>query len=109
MKIELEFENVPDNIENAIAEIRVEDQSEADAPAIRLSSKRVGPFLIQHSQPKVTLDVDLTIPDGNHELSILVRVKGHTQSNQPIEFLNTTTTSLPTGSELVQVTLSRIL
>jgi len=110
MKIKLAFGNIPDDIESAIADIRVEDQSEADAPSLRLSSKLVGPFVIRQSQPTVILDVDLTVPDGNRELSMLVRVNARTQGNQAIEFLNTTTTPLPRDlSGSVQVTLSRII
>ena len=106
MKIELAFENVPNDIESAVADIHIEDQSEADAPSLQLFSKR---FAIQQLQPTITVDMDLNVPDANRELTILVRVKAQTQSNQPIEFLNTTTTPLPkdlNGS--VQVMLSRI-
>ncbi|GAB4382692.1 MAG: hypothetical protein Kow00121_43340 [Elainellaceae cyanobacterium] len=113
MKIELAFSNVSTDIKDAIADIHVEDQSEADAPSMRLISKRVGPFTISKSQPSVTVDVDLNL-DQNisdaHELSLIVRVKSQAADDQPIEFLNTTTTPLPNNSsELVEVRLSRIV
>jgi hypothetical protein len=110
MKVELAFDDVPDDIEGAIADIHVEDQSEADAPAPRLFSGRVGPFAIQRLQPTVTMDVELTVPAGGRELALVVRVRAHTQGNQPIEFLNTTTTPLPKEpSPLVRVMLSRVM
>jgi hypothetical protein len=109
MKIDLAFENVPADIESAIADIRIEDQSEADAPALQFFAKRFGPFAIKQSHPRITLDLDLAVPNGSHELSIVVRAKARTQMDQSIEFLNTTTTPFPRNSnESVQVVLSRI-
>lgn len=109
MNIKLVFENIPEDIGGAIADIRIEDQSEADAPALQLFSKNVGPFAIRQAQPVIDLDVDLSVVDRNHELSILIRVKGYTQSNQPVKFFNTATTPLPNDlSGALQVTLSRI-
>ena len=109
MKIELAFENIPSDLEGAIVDIRVEDQSEADSPAPQLFSQRFGPFSIRQVHPNIILDVDPTVPDRNQELSIVVRVKAHTKTEQPIEFLNTTTTPLPKElNRSVQVMLSRI-
>ena len=109
MRIELSFHDVHENIANAIADLRVEDQSEADAPAPQLFSVRIGPFSIPRSQPVVTMDIDLTIPAGDYEAALIVHVKGHTHNNQFIEFLNTTTTPLPEEDNApVRVVLSRI-
>lgn len=110
MKIELAFETVPDDLEGVIAEIHVEDQSEADAPSVRLESKRFGPFDLPRLQSIVNLDVDLPLPSQNQEFSLIVRVKAHTQNHQPVEFLNTTSTPLSQdASRTVQVALSRIV
>ena len=110
MKVELAFDDVPGDIEDARADIHVEDQSEADAPAPQLFSRHVGPFAIRRSQPIVTMDVDFTIPAGDYEPSLIVRVKASTQDHQPIEFLNTTATPLPKEpSRSVRVVLSRIM
>jgi hypothetical protein len=110
MKIELAFETILDDLEGAIAEIHVEDQSEADAPSLRLDSKRFGPFDLPRLQPTVNLDVDLPVANPNQELSLIVRVKAHTQNHQPVEFLNTTTTPLiQDANGTVQVALSRIV
>lgn len=110
MKIELAFEDVPGEIKNAIAHVYIEDQSEADAPALQLSSRQLGPFSIQSVQPTVTLDADFIVPDAAQELSLVVRVKGETLDRQPIEFLNTISTLLPTDSNgFVRVIMSRIV
>lgn len=109
MKVQLVFDDVPDDLEGAIADIRVEDQSEADAPALLLSSRRVGPFAIHHSRPELTLDVDLTIPN-DHEPSLFVRVEAHTLSKKTTKFLNTTTVALSGDpNALVRVPLERIV
>ncbi len=110
MKIELAFEDVPGEIQNAIANIQVEDQSEADAPALSLSSKRVGPFKIHYYQPQITVDVDLTIPGHDYEPSLFVKVEGYTQSLTKVKFINTTTVVLSgEPNEFVRVSLERIL
>lgn len=109
MKVVLVFEDVPDDLEEAMAEIRVEDQSEADAPAPQLFSERVGPFAIQRSKPTTITDVDLSALASGPDLALVVRVKAHSRDNQPVEFLNTTSTVLPEDlGESVQVTLSRV-
>ncbi len=110
MKIEMTFRDVPEDIEGAVADIRVQDVREADAPAQQLLSKRIGPFSIRRSQPTVTLDVDLSLPIEEHELSLFVRVEAHTQSQETIKFLNTTTTPLSGDpNEFVRVSVERIV
>jgi hypothetical protein len=110
MKVHLVFDDVPDDLEGAIADIRVEDQSKADAPSLLLSSRRVGPFAIRHSRPEITLDVDLTIPNNGHEPSLFVRVEAHTLSKKTTKFLNTTTVALSEDpNALVTVPLERIM
>jgi uncharacterized lipoprotein YbaY len=110
MKIEMLFKDVANDIEGAVADIRVEDASEADAPALQLSSKRAGPFSIRSSQPTVTVDVDLSFPTEQHELSLFVRVEAQTLNKETIKFLNTTTTPLSGDpNEFVRVLLERIV
>ena len=109
MKVTLTFEDVPEDIDGAIADIRVEDASEADAPALQLSSQRIESITIRHAQPMVTVDVDLMLPIAEHELSLFVRVEAQTGSKQIIKFINTTTTPLSGDpNEFVKVLLERI-
>lgn len=110
MKIEFAFDSVPDEIKDAIATIQIEDQSEADAPIPRLFSTSLELPPLRRSQPTVTVEVDLPVAIASQDLSLVVRVQARTPNNQPIEFLNTTTTPLPTKPDAtVQVTLSRII
>lgn len=113
MKIELVFPNLPKDIKDAIADIHIENQSEADAPSVRITSKRIGPFTISKSQPSFTTELDLNldqnIPNNIDDLSLLVRVHSGAADEQPIEFLNTTTTPLPKNpSASLRIVLSRI-
>ncbi|PSB20494.1 hypothetical protein C7B76_06055 [filamentous cyanobacterium CCP2] len=113
MKIELVFPNLSNDIKDAIADIHIENQSEADAPSLRITSKRIGPFTVSKSQPSfitnLDLNLDQNIPSNVEDLSLLVRVKSRTADEQPIEFLNTTTTSLPKNpSASLRIVLSRI-
>lgn len=110
MKIEMSFTDVSNDIEGAVADIRVQDSSEADAPAMQLFSIRVGPFSIRSSQPMVTVDVNLSIPTEKHELSLFVRVEAQISNKGTIKFFNTTTTTLSGDpNEFVRVLLERIL
>jgi hypothetical protein len=110
MKIKFAFDSIPDEIQAAIATIHVEDQSEADAPIPRLFSTSLELPPLRRSQPTITVEVDLPVAIVRPDLSLVVRVRAHTPDNQPIEFLNTTTTPLPAKlDETVQVTLSRIV
>lgn len=111
MKIELAFPDISNDIKGAVVDIRIEDQSEADAPSLRLASKRIDLLTISSSQSLVTVEVDLDQNNLNNgrELVVIARVKGQTSDNQSIEFLNTTTAPLPTelnGS--MRIVLSRI-
>jgi hypothetical protein len=109
MRVELAFDDLPDDIEGAIADMHVEDQSEADAPAPRLFSGRAGPFTIRRSQPTIVAEVDLSVPEATQGLALIVRVRGRTRGGQPVEFLTTTTTALPADPRKpVRAVLSRI-
>jgi hypothetical protein len=110
MKIEMLFSDVINDIEDAVANIRVADSSEADAPAQQLFSTRTELFSIRRSQPTVTVDVALNLPVERHALSLFVRVETQNKSKESIKFLNTTTTPLSGDpNEFVKVTLERIM
>jgi hypothetical protein len=110
MKIEMSFSDVDNDIKGAVADIRVEDASEADAASQQLVSARVGPFSIRSSQPVVTVEVNLSMPTEEHELSLFVRVEAQTFNKEIIKFFNTTTTPLSGDpNELVRVMLERII
>ncbi|GJL62455.1 MAG: hypothetical protein NPIRA04_11090 [Nitrospirales bacterium] len=109
MKLELEFQEVPEDLECVTGDIYVEDHREADAPSQQLQSMKIGPFTIQSSQPTVTLDVDFTVFSANQEPALIIRAKAYTQAKQPIEFLNTTENYLPNNPDsYMTVTMSRI-
>lgn len=110
MKIELMFEDLPENITDVTVRISVEDQLEADAPARRLYSTSVGPLTGHRVQPEVTLEVDIPPLKDVSEPVLMIRAEACTQSHQPLRFLNTTATPLPQGAdESVRVVLSRIV
>ncbi len=109
MKIEMSFKDVTNDIEGVVADIRIEDSSEADAPAKQFFSLQTKPFSIRSSQPIVIVDAELNLPVREGELSLFVRVGTSIKSKKIIKFLNTTATPL-TGdpNELIKVSLERI-
>lgn len=114
MKIQLVFPNIFNDVKDAVAHIHVEDQSEADAPSIRLASECIELPITSKLQPSVTVELDLNLDPKllktAYEIALFVRVKGCTPDEQPIEFLNTTTVPLPTDlNGSVKVILSRIV
>ncbi len=94
MLIELIFAGAPGNLTGAVAEIRIQDVMEADAPAQTIVSRRIEGFSIA---PRVVLDSDLELPPDRDNLSIFVKVQAVDESRRPVTFLTTTTTPLPVG------------
>ena len=107
MVIELLFVGAPGGLKEAVADIRIQDVGEADAPARTLASQRVEGFSVESS---VVLETDLKAPPGERNLSVFVKVEAVDTSRAIKTFLSTTTTPLPDNpAQRVRVVLESIV
>jgi len=96
MKISIVFKDVPLEVRNAIANVRVEDQSQMDAPATRITTESIGPFTIKPGDSTVLFE--LQVPVVDRELSLVVRVSGLSVEGKKM-YMNTSIIHLPRDSE----------
>lgn len=92
MVIELVFAEVPRGLMGAVAEIKIQDAAEADAPARTFAFQRIEGFSIDSLVP---IETSLEAPEGERNLSIFVKVTAVDESRVAITFLSTTTTPMP--------------
>jgi hypothetical protein len=92
MNIVMSLHTVPDDLEGAIVDIRVEDARDAGASTRYGASSHAAPVSPHRSNPIVTLDVDLRLPTAAHALSLFVRVEVSTEREDTITISTTTTT-----------------
>ena len=107
MELELLFAGLRDEVHDAVVDVRVADLAIADAPADGATATAAG-LSLSPARPAVRLSLDLPVRDGTYEPGLLVRVRGQTADDGPIEFGSTSTTPVTAPSDgPVRVLLSR--
>lgn len=105
MRLELRFDGLAEDLLDARVDVQIQDLGVADAPprpATAASRVSVSP-----DRPSVAISVDL--PVGGYDPGLLVRVRGRTVDDRPIEFFNTGATPVRGGpAGTVRVELARI-
>ncbi|MBL7793810.1 MAG: hypothetical protein JNK77_15890 [Saprospiraceae bacterium] len=109
MKVKLIFDGLDRELKEAQVTIRIEDQSQADAPAPLLLKKQVGPFNIHPTKPNLMVEFEAEVQGPSIASSIIVRVSGKDRTNRPLVFLNTTSKLVDFASDRIEdVHLSQI-
>jgi hypothetical protein len=108
MDLELLFEGLRDEVHGVVVDVRVADLGIADAPADGATASATAPT-VSPDRPAVLVSLDLPVRQGTYEPGLLVRVRGRTADDGPIEFLSTAATPVSEASDgPVRVLLSRI-
>jgi hypothetical protein len=108
VELELRFEDLEDDVLDAVVDVQVNDLAMADAPAGPTQTVP-GRISVRAAPPSVLVSVDAPDPRDLHEPGLLVRVRARAAGDGPVQFLNTTATPLPRDpSEPVPVRLVRI-
>ena len=107
MDLELLFDGLDADLLDAVVDVRVADLGVADAPADGPAA--TAELTVPPGRPAARVSVDLPIGGGMYEPGLLVRVRGRTADDAPVEFFSTSSTPVTEQSEgPVRVLLSRI-
>jgi hypothetical protein len=88
LNVVLSFRAVCDDIEGAAADIHVEDAHKIEASSQHVSSQHIEPESTDQSDPTMTLDVDVSLPIEDHEISLSVRIEVYVKSTETINVLH---------------------
>lgn len=94
LRLRLIFADLVEFIGKADIEIRIEDQSEADAPAKRLASTTLESEAIQQQSILIETELGAVLPQNQDELALMVKVRGVDKNQQPLVYFNTESTTL---------------
>ena len=126
LKLNLIFADEIEATDEASVDIRIEDQSEADAPATRIASAKLDGLSIHEQSIHIETVLDLAadtvfdtvlgtaLPENRNGLAIMVKVKCFDRNQEPVLYFNTESTPLlssatsPDGIQ-ADVILSRVL
>jgi hypothetical protein len=108
MQLELLFDDLGEEVLDAVVDVRLADLAVADALSDGPSAMS-GDLTVTPARPTARVSVDLPVAPGTYEPGLLVRVRGRTVHGGPIEFFNTGSTPVTDQSRgPVRVLLSRI-
>ena len=97
MDLLLHIVDLPANLASVTVDLRVDDQSQADAPARSLEKHRIGP-LVPDGGGRLRLTLPVDIPAGTREQPALnLRVRCTTADGTTHVFINTSEVLLPSS------------
>ena len=97
MKVRLRFHDLPPDVEQVEVDLRLDDASDADAPATTLTRRRFGPLPVDADTGTVTLEMpSVEAPRA----SLNVRAVARRVDGDPVRFINTSQIAWPAPAPL---------
>lgn len=92
VELELHFDDLEEDVVDAVVDVLVHDLAVADGRSDPLPA---APGAVAVSPGSPSARVAVPSPRNGDEPALLVRVRGFTIDDRPVQFLNTTATRLP--------------
>ena len=92
MKLRLRFHDLPGDVDQVAIDLRLDDASEADAPATLLERHRFGPLPVDAGTGTVTLELPSREVRG---ASLNVRAVAQRAGGEPVRYINTSQITWP--------------
>jgi len=97
LKIRLRFHDLPADVEQVEVDLRLDDASDADAPATTLTRHRFGPLPVDADTGTVTLELPSVEAPG---AALNVRAVAQRVDGDPVRFINTSQIAWPARAPL---------
>ena len=99
MDLVVSLVDAPPDLVSVTVEVRIVDQSEADAPARELATRTIGPIAVDDGSGQVRVILPAVPMEPGIEPSVNLRVRGRTAAGQTPVFMNTSEITIPHGKQ----------